>query len=89
MDISYNVKRPHIGHNMNDKTPLEKIQELGYTIDETFAMFPVVKLDEISTDWIVSMHGNDVFATDRFRSMITTVVGWFLKYFTGISIASS
>ncbi len=39
MDISHNVKRPHIGHTIKGKTPLGKIQELGYNIDKTFAMF--------------------------------------------------
>jgi transposase len=68
----YNVKRPHFGHDMNGKTPLARLQELGYTVDETFAMYPIVILDDISTDWILSIHGNDVLATDKLGSGIST-----------------
>jgi transposase len=61
----YNVKRPHFGHDMNGTTPLEKLQQLGYSVNEEFAMFPVVLLDDISTDLMLNMPGNDVLATDN------------------------
>jgi hypothetical protein len=59
----YNVRRNHFGHDKNRKTPLEKSMEIGYTVDERFAMFPVVLLDNISSHFITTP-GNDFLTKD-------------------------
>ena len=60
----YNVKRPHFGEGMNGKTPLEKLNEYCYNLNEKFAMFPVIILDEVSSDIITSWGGNKLPAYD-------------------------
>lgn len=61
----YNVKRPHFGIGMEGKTPLQKLKEYGYNLNEKFAMFPMIILDEISTEIITQWDGNKLLAYDR------------------------
>lgn len=47
----YNVKRAHFGEKMNGRTPLQKLKECGYYwFNEEFAMFPIVMLDDVSSE---------------------------------------
>jgi len=55
----YNVVRPHYGAGMEGKSPWDRLKELGYNLDESFAMLPPIILDEISTD-LLTEGGNDV-----------------------------
>ena len=57
----YNVERPHFGVGMNGKSPLEKLQELGWDLPDKFACFPVILLDEVAVIW-ASKGGHDVLA---------------------------
>ncbi|MFQ6056986.1 MAG: hypothetical protein ACE5J3_13520 [Methanosarcinales archaeon] len=61
----YNVKRAHFGKKMDKKTPLQKLQELGYNLNEEFAMFPVLILDDIAPDILTHVPGNELLAQDR------------------------
>lgn len=65
----YNVKRIHFGYDMNEQTPLAKLRELGYNVDERFAMFPVLLLDNISSNFITTP-GNDVLTKDTYTHTI-------------------
>jgi len=44
----YNLYRPHYGHDMNRKTPVEKLRELGLDVPDTFALMPPVDLEKIA-----------------------------------------
>ena len=61
----YNALRPHFGHDMGERTPLEMLYELGYTGDAAIALFPSFLLDRISTPLVLSCYsegGNDLLA---------------------------
>jgi len=46
---------------MNGKSPLEKLQELGWGLPDEFACFPVILLDEVAVIW-ASMGDHHVLA---------------------------
>jgi transposase len=48
----YNVKRPHFGYKMDGKTPLEKLNNYGFNFSDTFSMFPILILDNHSTNLV-------------------------------------
>ena len=57
----YNVKRAHFGEKMNGRTPLQKLKECGYYwLNEEFAMFPVLMLDDVSTEIVFNWGGNEL-----------------------------
>ena len=59
----YNVLRPHQGVGMEGKPPLTVLRQLGYSGDGEIALFPVVLLDDIAADLLISISdspGNDL-----------------------------
>ena len=59
----YNMLRPHQGIGMNGNPPMMVLRRLGYTGSDEIALFPVIILDEISADLLLSLcdpPGNDL-----------------------------
>lgn len=68
----YNTTRPHFGHGMDGRPPLEILSALGYNGAPTVAALPPALLDRISTDLTVacpSRGGNDLLATYKFHAL--------------------
>jgi len=61
----YNLKRYHFGYKMDGKTPLERLNEYGFNFSDTFSMFPILILDNLSTKLVKKYNsfflpGNDL-----------------------------
>lgn len=63
----YNSKRYHFGYKMDGKTPLERLNEYGFNFSDTFSLFPILILDNLSTKLVKKYNsfflpGNDLLA---------------------------
>ena len=63
----YNSKRYHFGYKMDGKTPLERLNEYGFNFSDTFSLFPILILDNLSTKLVKNYNsfflpGNDLLA---------------------------
>lgn len=61
----YNVLRDHQGIGMDDLSPFHKLKDLGYNGPNTIVNFPIVLLDDVSTDFLLGCDpevGNDLLA---------------------------
>jgi transposase len=59
----YNTRRPHFGDQMDKRTPLAVLQDLGYNGPEHIAVLPPLLLDTVSTDLLLACDpegGNDL-----------------------------
>lgn len=59
----YNLYRPHHGHDMNRRTPLEQLRAMGADLHDSFALLPPVLLESVTSD-IIHQGGYDVLAKD-------------------------